>query len=235
MINRFLKYTLITFQWTLIAISFSALVFTLFKTISLPLDISYNGFVFFLKYSEPFSILYAATFVVITTIYAIKQMELMKESNVNFVISNERNQWIAFILPIIEVIKEENSAMRIDLTKKLNQIHDYLYKKKYIIGDKSELIYFYDTFLKYKVEAFEQSSNFWKITEAYPNEKHSFSFQTFSSIFILMIDDEKSYDKLQEDLYDIYITDVKKFSIGLVNSKQYAEKVRVMQQKILIV
>ncbi|NTW33162.1 MAG: hypothetical protein HGB12_11140 [Bacteroidetes bacterium] len=220
---KILKIILFIFQWGLIFFSALALIFSFCETYNTPISFNYNGFINFINIFAPFNILFASTFVVLTSKYSIEQMSLMKESNINFVKSNERNQWISFLNPHIDVLGKTDFELRTDLLKKLPLIHDYLFKINYTIKDMQELKEFFVTFFISKIEKYEQNL-FWLNIVVYPNDNYSYSFDNFNRIFILMINEEKSYSKIQEDLRELYMIEVKKISKDFIDQIKWSQK-----------
>lgn len=228
---KYLKVVLNIFQWVLICFSVLAVIFALQIAMRYSFQINYEGFLIFINFFAPFSILFASTFVVVSAKYSIEQMVLMKESNFSFIANNERNQWISFITPHIDSLMETDFDLRIDLLKKLPAIHDWLFRRKYIISNKQELQEFFNTFFKYKAQTYEQLNTFWLNVKYYPDKDYSYSFQSFRQIFILMID-EKSYSNIEQDLWEIYMTEVRMFSKDLINQKEYAKAATEYTRKI---
>ena len=219
-----LKFSLDFFQWTLIVLSGFAVIFSFAEATKYPVEISYVGFIGLLNFFEPFKILFAATFVVITANYSLRQMALMKESNTNFIKESRMREWISFLSPLINAFSNTDSTMCIDITRKLASIHDYLFPFKYQIKDKKHLEDFFNTFFLSKISSYEQGNLFWSNIGYYPDSQHSYSFITFQTIFRYMISEEPSYKNWNSDLFDLYLCEVRRFSEPLIDQKLYAQK-----------
>ena len=121
--------------------------------------------------------------------------------------------------------------LKTDLLKKLPSIYDHLFKMKYIIKDEHELGEMFDLFFKAKVKKYEQHNVLWPEIKYYPDENYSYSFQSFLSVFMLMIDDEKSYSEIEDDLKILYMEEVKQLSKDLVATEEYSEALVEFKKK----
>src|SRR5262245_52381974 len=123
----FFKGFLEFIRWLLISLTVVVIFLCISIAIKSPFfhDQFYGDLVRFVDVFEPFGITFGAILFVVVAAYLLGQVNSIKESNIRFVESTERNSWIAFITPHLETIHNYYD-LKTDLLKKLSAIHDHL-------------------------------------------------------------------------------------------------------------
>ncbi len=215
---KHLREPIFYLQWLLIILSLIALLFIHLDTLKLKFDLSTTGFINYLNYYEPFKVLFSAAIVIITTFLGIERLGLMIQANMYSYRASNRTLWIQTVKEFYSEIKRDNPYICKEISRKIVEIHDFLFELSYKIKDKEELKKFFDKFFLNRVQFFEEQNIKYQNIVSYHDDKHSYSFMDFKYIFNVLINADESYKDLQNDLQEIYQNAVLKFS------KQHIDK-----------
>ncbi|WMJ75365.1 hypothetical protein RCC89_19700 [Cytophagaceae bacterium ABcell3] len=158
-----LKQPIFYLQWILIIFSTVAFAFASLEGFKMSFEFSNNAFKEYLELFNPYSLLFAATFIVITAQLAIERLGLMSDANYTSFKAGNRTIWIQTTKEFLGDLKDENPFMCKELTKQLLTIHDYLFEKQYKISSKVDTQEFFNKFFKNRVQFFEEmNTKFYK-------------------------------------------------------------------------
>ena len=184
-------------------------------------DISSTGFQEYLKLFTPYSILFTATFIVLTTHLAIERLGLMSDANNNAFKASNRTIWIQTTKEFLSELKEENPLMLKELSKQLLVIHDYLFEKQYKIISANDTKEFFDKFFKNRVSYFEEMNTKYMNIACYRDNRQSYSWDGFRYLIIVMVNADECYSKFIPDLTELYQKEVLEFSNSLIDSHAF--------------
>jgi len=140
-------------RWLLVTVTVVVIFLAIGSGIKSPFfhDQLYGDLARFVEVFEPFGMLFGAIIFIVVAAYLLGQINSIKQTNMHFAESTERNRWIAFITPHLETINNYYD-LKTDILKKLTSIHDYLSNMKYTIKDEHALREVFDSFFKAKVK-----------------------------------------------------------------------------------
>jgi hypothetical protein len=121
---KYLSQPIFLLQWILILFSVVAFILATIDGLKMSFDFSSKGFQSYLKLFNPYSILFAATFFVITAHLAIERLGLMSEANINSYKASNRTQWIQVVREFFNEIKSDDPFLCKELSRQLLPIHD---------------------------------------------------------------------------------------------------------------
>lgn len=219
---NFLKGILTSLQWLLLVLSGVAIILTLLKGFSLSFDISSEGFQYYLEFFEPYSLLFGATFVVLTTNVAIERLGLLIESSrATYKIGN-RTAWIETANYFINEVSDNDSYMIKVFKRNILNIHDFLFEINYKFSSKDDLKKFFDQFIMNNVGFFEQlNQRHIGMGGIYRDEDYTYSYESLRYIFVNITKIEESYQSVENDLKELFITEVKNQPNRLVNRETF--------------
>ena len=216
-----IKQPIFYLQWILIIFSVVAFSLATIKGFQMQFDFSSNGFQEYLKLFTPYSILFAATFIVLTTHLAIERLGLMSDANNNAFKASNRTIWIQTTKEFLTELKEENPLMLKELSKQLLNIHDYLFEKKYKISSINETAQFFDKFFKNRIQFYEDMNTKYINIGFYRDEKQSYSWDGFRYLIVVMVNAEECYPKFIQDLRELYQQEILAFNSSFINAQTF--------------
>lgn len=187
----------------------------------MPLDISSSGFQNYLKLYSPYSVLFTATFIVITANLAIERLGLMNDANLNSYKASNRAIWIQTVKEFLIELNIENPLMSKEFKKQLIIIHDYLFEKSYKISNESETADLFNTFFLNRIQFFEEMNTRFINIGYYPNESFSYCWDGFRYIIVVMVNIDECYPKFVLDMEKLYKAEVLKFSKDHIDLESY--------------
>ena len=203
-----LKEPIFYLQWIMIIFSIIAFGLSVIDGFKMTFDFSSKGFQTYLSLFEPYSILFAASFIVITAHLAIERLGIMSDANNTAFKAGNRTVWIQTVKEFLGELKTNDPFMNKEITKQLLPIHDYLFDKKYRFSNATEAKDFFDKFFLKKVQFFEEMNSIQIATACYQNEQHSYSWEGFRSIIIAMVNIDECYPKFILHLDELYIKEI---------------------------
>lgn len=227
---RILRQPIFILQWILITLSIIAMIFASIEGFQMSLDLSSKGFQKYLELFTPYSILFAATFVVVTAHLAIERLGLMNEANVNSFRASNRTQWIQVVREFANETRSDDPFLSKELLRHLISIHDYLFDKQYVIQNNTETKEFFDKFFAERVKFFEEQNNKYLNIACYPNDKYSYSWMNVRYVLFAMINIDDSYKSFLDDFGKYYQEKVKEFSSSLIMPEVYQKAVQEYHQ-----
>jgi hypothetical protein len=230
--NIYIRQALLIFNWTLVGLSIISLIFVFLEVFHRPFDCSLIGIETFFKILATFSTLYAATFVVLTTIFTIDRLGIMQESNDNTWLSNSRAIWFQIMKEVIGEIKREDNYMYRDILTKSIRIHDYLFALNYGFENKQQLEIFYKTFTQGQVAHYENMNQIFIGVGIYRDTNHSYTFQNYRYAIVNIVNPDICYLNWLLDLEEFYMTDVRLFNANQINLALYRSAIANGQHKI---
>ena len=216
-----IKQPIYYLQWMLIVFSIIAFLLTTIEGFKMSFDISSIGFQEYLKLFTPYSILFSATFIVLTTHLAIERIGLMIDANNNSYKASNRTIWIQTVKEFLTELKEENPHMLKDFSKQLFDLHDYLFEKQYKLASINDTNDFFDTFFKNRVQFYEEMNTKHANIAVYHDNHQSYSWDGFRYLIIVMVNSDKCYPKFLTDLRELYQKEVIEFSNSNVDGIAY--------------
>jgi len=218
---RPLRQPIFYLQWILITLSVIALLFLTIEGFKLPFKFSTKGFQNYLKLYEPYAILFAATFVVITSNLAIERLGLMSEANNNSFKASNRTLWIQTVREFFSEIKEQDPYLCKEVSRNIMNIHDYLFDKGYKLANKGETKDFFEKFFAKRVQFFEQMNTRYMNIACYGSDKQSYSWMNMRYLIFAMVNIDESYADFLKDLGDMYQQEVLKYSRPQIDKEMY--------------
>lgn len=207
---KLLKGIINFLQWLFISISAFTIIITFIEGLSYAVDFSANGIQFYLDSYQPFSLLYGATFVILTTNLAINRFGLLIDSNRATLKIGNRNLWIETIYYFLEEVKDKDPYMIKVFKRNILGIHDDLFDMDYKIEAKSNLESFFSKYFKDQIHDLEQQNNLHiNLGGVYRDEDYSYSYDNFRYIFANMVKIKDSYTDAMNDLKEMYQAEVK--------------------------
>jgi hypothetical protein len=213
-----LKQPIFYLQWILIFFSTVAFGFASIEGFRMVFNFSSYGFQEYLKLFNPYSLLFAATFVVITAQLAIERLGLMSDANYTSFKAGNRTVWIQVTKEFLSELKQEDPYMCKELTKQLLGIHDYLFEKQYKISSQVDTEEFFNKFFKKRVRFFEDMNTKFMNIGWYKDEKHSYSWDSFRYMIIVMVNSDECYSKFISDLRELYQQEILTFNKQTINA-----------------
>lgn len=230
--NKSIRQILLFFNWTFVGLSVISLVFVFADVFQRPFNASLLGLTTFFKILSTFSILYGATFVVLTTIFTIDRLGIMQEANDKTWLSNNRNIWYQIMKEVIAEIKLTDDYMYRDFLTKSIRIHDHLFSFNYRFANKQQLESFYNTFSQGQITHFEQMNKEYMSFGVYENNNQSYSFQNYKYVLVNLVNPDNCYPNWLTDLQEMYMKDVRLFSLDNINKEYYkAGLIRKQREK----
>lgn len=218
---RFLRQPIFILQWILIIFSAIAFILASIEGFKMSFDLSSKSFQNYLKLFNPYSILFAATFVVITAQLAIERLGLMSEANVNSFKASNRTQWIQTVREFFNEIKEDDPYICKMLSRQLLPIHDYLFDKSYKISTADETKDFFNKFFATRVCYFEEMNTKYLNIACYQSREQSYSWINFNYIVFVMVAVDESYKDFLKDLEKLYKEKVLEYSTPHIDPAAY--------------
>jgi len=205
-------------QWVLLTLSLIALTFSFLEGLKYQFGFDSEGFQFYLSLYSPYSLLFGATFLVLTTNLAIERLALLTESNIaTFKIGN-RQAWIDNANLLLEEIKESDPVMAKTIGKNIVDIYDVLFDTNYKLESKKDLEDFFNKFFRDNVKLFEKhNSQHIQLGGVYRDKDYNYSYRSFLYIFANLVRVNESYLGLITDLKDLYQVEVFKLSSKNIN------------------
>lgn len=220
--TRILKAVMSILLWLLIALSFVSIIFASLEAFSLSFDFSSKGLQYLLDLFEPYSVLYGATFIVLTTSLAINRLGLLMNTNRDSFKIGNRTAWIETVNFFLNDIEDNDPYMRKFFKRNMLDIHDYLFDHNYRFESKNSLDDFFNRFAKNEITKFEQQNRMYQnIGGFYKNDSHSYSYDSFRYVFENIIKLEDSYSSLRIDLQNQYQDEVRSIPKRVVSQNQY--------------
>ncbi|REG78408.1 hypothetical protein [Algoriphagus antarcticus] len=216
-----IKQPIFYLQWTLIVFSIVAFILATIEGFKMSLDLSSNGFQEYLKMFTPYSILFAATFVVLTTHLAIERLGLMNDANNNAFKASNRTIWIQTTKEFLSELKEENPLMLKELSKQLLVIHDYLFEKQYKILSENDTKELFDKFFKNRVQFYEEMNTKYMNIALYRDNRQSYSWDGFRYLIMVMVNADECYPKFILDLRELYQQEVLTFNSSCIDPQAF--------------
>jgi len=230
--NKQIRQILLIFNWTLVGLSIISLIFVFFEAFQQSFNFSLIGLLTFFKILSTFSILYGATFVVLTTIFTIDRLGIMQEANDKTWLSNNRAIWFQIIKEVIVEIKKEDNFMYRDFLTKSIRIHDHLFNLNYGFKDRQQLELFYNTFSQGQVSHYENKNQIYIGVGFYRDTNHSYTFSNYCYVIINLVNTDICYANWLKDLEEIYMTDVRLFSTTKIDAASYRAAIVNGQHRI---
>ncbi|MEQ9309250.1 MAG: hypothetical protein RLN90_07320 [Balneolaceae bacterium] len=229
---KFLKGILTLLQWILLAFSLVAILIALIEGFKMDFSFTSTGFQNYLSLYQPYSLLFGATFVVLTTNLAIERLGLLTESSrATYKIGN-RAAWIETANYFIEEVKDSDPYMIKVFKRNILNIHDFLFDHNYKFSNKQELQDFFNQFVKDQVIFFEQQNETHVGTGGvYRDEEYTYSFQSFKYIFANIVKLEESYQSTMDDLQQLFVTEVKKLPNRQVDKETFRMAIQNYQME----
>ena len=229
---KILKGILTILQWVLLISSLIGIVLTLFEGFKMDFNFSSTGFQHYLSLYQPYSLLFGATFVVLTTNLAIERLGLLIESSrATFKIGN-RTAWIETANYFIDEIKGSDPFMIKVFKRNILNIHDFLFDRNYKFSNKEGLQDFFNQFVKDHVIFFEQQNETHIGTGGfYRDEEYTYSFESFRYIFANIVKLEESYKSTMDDLRELFIAEVKKLPNRQVDRETFRRSIENYQME----
>ena len=221
-----LKFVINVLQWILIIFSVMSFLIALIEGFTCPFDFSIKGYQAYLSLFQPYSIIFASTFVVITSNLAIERLGIMNQANINSFKANNRTQWIQVVREFFHEIKDDDPYLVKELIRNLLSIHDYLFEKNYRISNQSELKDFFNKFFASKIASFEQVNRQYLNISLYKDEKHSYSWMNFRYLLFAMINIDDSYENFLGDFEILYLEKVLDFSKDKIDENGFLLSVK---------
>jgi hypothetical protein len=218
---KLLRQSIFFLQWVLILLSILATIFSSIEGFKMHLDLSSQGFQNYLTLFEPYSILFAATFIVVTSHLAIERLGLMNEANINSFRASNRTQWIQVVREFSNETRTDDPSLSKELLRHLISIHDYLFEKQYTISSQKETKEFFDKFFAERVKFFEEQNNKYLNIGCYLNDKHSYSWINVRYVLFAMVNIDDSYNEFITHIGEYYQEEVLKFSKPLIMPEAY--------------
>lgn len=216
-----LKQPIFYLQWTLIAFSTLAFILASVEGFKMSFDPSSKGFQEYLKLFTPYSILFAATFVVLTTHLAIERLGLMSDANNNSFKASNRTIWIQTVKEFLSELKEENPFMLKEFSKQLLLIHDYLFEKQYKFQTINDTKDFFEKFFKNRVQFYEEMNTKYMNIACYRDNSQSYSWDGYRYLIIVMVNADECYPKFIIDLRELYLKEVQEFSKSNIDPQAF--------------
>lgn len=216
-----IKQPIFYLQWTLIAFSIVAFLLATIEGFKMSFDLTSNGFQEYLKLFTPYSILFAATFIVLTTHLAIERLGLMSDANNNSFKASNRTIWIQTVKEFLTELKEENPLMLKEFSKQLLVIHDYLFEKKYKLLTINDTKEFFDKFFKNRVQFYEEMNIKHMNIACYRDNQQSYSWDGHRYLIIVMVNSDECYPKFILDLRELYQKEVLEFSNSNIDPQAF--------------
>jgi hypothetical protein len=216
-----IKQPIFYLQWILIIFSFVAFILATIEGFTLSFDLSSKGFQEYLKLFTPYSILFAATFIVLTTHLAIERLGLMSDANNNAFKASNRTIWIQTTKEFLSELKEENPLMLKEFSKQLLGIHDYLFEKQYKISSRVETEHFFEKFFKNRVQFFEEMNTKYMNIACYRDDRQSYSWDGFRYLIIVMVNADECYPKFIIDLRELYQQEILTFNSSFIDAQTF--------------
>lgn len=230
--NSRIRQILLIFNWTLVGLSAISLIFVFIDAFQQSFDFSLIGLETFFKILSTFSILYGATFVVLTTIFTIDRLGIMQEANDKTWLSNNRTIWFQIMKEVIVEIKREDNYMYRDFLTKSIRIHDHLFNINYGFADKQQLELFYNTFSQGQVRHYENMNQIFIGVGFYRDTNHSYTFSNYRYVIVNLINPDICYANWLIDLEEIYMADVRLFSATQIDAALYRAAIANGQHRI---
>lgn len=195
---------------------------TLIEGFKLNFNLTSDGFQFYLNLYQPYSLLFGATFVVLTTNLAIERLGLLTESSrATYKIGN-RTAWIETANYFINEIKESDPYMVKVFKRNILNIHDYLFDINYMFKNKAELQDFFEQFIKNNVAFFEQhNERYMGMGGVYRDDDYAYSFESLKYIIANIVKLEESYKSSVTDLKEMFLTEVRAQPSRQVNKETF--------------
>lgn len=216
-----IKQPIFYLQWILIFFSIIAFLLATIEGFSRTINISSIGFQEYLKLFTPYSILFAATFIVLTTHLAIERLGLMSDANSNAFKASNRTIWIQTAKEFLSELKEENPMMLKEISKQLLNIHDYLFERQYKILSDKDTKDFFDKFFKNRVQFFEEMNVKYMNIACYRDDLQSYSWDAFRYLIIVMVNADECYSNFVVDLRELYQEQVLDFSCSYIDIQAF--------------
>ena len=205
---RQLKQPIFYLQWILIIFSLIAFGLASIEGFSMQFNFSSKGFQNYLILFVPYSILFAATFIVIASHLAIERLGIMTDANLTAYKAGNRTIWIQTVKEFLTETKITDPYMCKEISKQLLLIHDYLFDKKYKLTNQQETKDFFDKFFANKVQFFEEMNTKFMDIACYRDSRHSYSWDGFRYVVITMLNIDECYAKCISDLNELYIVKI---------------------------
>ena len=209
-------------QWVLLTLSLIALTFSFLEGLKYQFGFDSEGFQFYLSLYSPYSLLFGAAFLVLTTNLAIERLALLTESNLaTFKIGN-RPVWIENANLLLKEIEEYDPKMAKTIRRNLVDIYDVLFEANYKLESKKALEDFFNKFFRDNVKLFEKNNlEHIKSGGVYRDKDYNYSYRSFRYIFAYLVRMNESYSGLTTDLEDLYQVEVFKLSINNIDKDSF--------------
>lgn len=171
---------------------------------NLNLSFTPQGIENYLNSFGQYKALFTGTVATCAAYFGLLRVKVSEDANREKIKQDYFNEWkIIFQIRSSEIERNDRLMMR-ELTKVRRALFNDLYSINFQIQSKEQLEIIFDKNIKALVDFFETHNNLHnELGGAYPDEKHSYSFDSFSFMFLGMI--EESYSEIGDDLKELYL------------------------------
>jgi len=197
-------------QWVLIFLSLIAILFILVNACKLSFQFTEKGFQNFLSLFQPYSFLFGATFIVISSNLALERLWLMNQANLKSFKASDRTIWMQTIKDFYSEVRDNDPYVVKEFNKNLTSIYDYLYELNFKFDNKEQVKDFLDKFFVDNIDLFESMNELKIRIKCYANENHTYSHRAFEYLLHVCLEIKNCYKNFIFDLFDLYMIEVKK-------------------------
>lgn len=188
----------------------------------LKIDFSPDGLETYLSALGEYKALFTGTIAVCSAYFGLQRVKVSVEANREKIKQDYFGEWKTVIqVRAAEVDKYDKRMLR-EIVKIRHSLYNDLYELNLKISDKETLTKIFDKHIKSRVRFFEeQNDKQIGMGGAYPNDNHSYSYDTFRFIFWGMID--QGYDDLESDLKELYLNNMdsdRTINLGMYRAAQ---------------
>lgn len=157
----------------------------------------------YLEFYSDYSALFGSAIATLSLLFGLLRLNEATTTNVEKLKQDRFNEWKLYLEVRMTEVEKNNSIMKREFIKERWVFFGVVYKLKFRIANKKELIAAFEGFKKL-VATFESNhTRTQNLGEIYPNRTTSYSFNDFSYVFFGGIYD--FYPEIFDDLSTLYI------------------------------
>lgn len=200
---KFLNVVLVLVISILLAMSAFALIEIHWSLTIMKFSFSPSGIETYLTSLGKYKYLFTGTISTCSVYFGSLRVKATFDSNKEKIKQDRFNEWKTILQIRFSEISKSDPMMIREINKIRLHIFNSLFDLDFKIADKEQLKTLFNKHFKDFVTFFEtQNNKSIKLGGAYPNDKYSYSFGSFYSIFSGMLD--SWYDNIHKDLKDLY-------------------------------
>jgi hypothetical protein len=185
------------------------------------LSISPEGINFYLSALGEYEALFTASVATLGLYFAFLQLTSAVDTYKDKIRSDHYAEWKNTLEVRLKEVEADEPYMGRQFIKLRYRLFLHLYEMKFAISTREQLDQVFELHFKKEVGFLEKTNERYQgMGEVYPDEKYSYSFDSFRFVFLGCIDN--FYDEIEEDLKGIYLAVLPQYRHINLNTYQVA-------------